>query len=55
MIDNSGTLTPKWRWMIDRGTEQVWQESQDGELAAGHALRGGGAEPEMGDRSGLSG
>lgn len=32
MIDNSGTLTPKWPWLIDRGTEQVWK---DGELAAG--------------------
>jgi hypothetical protein len=48
MIDNSGTLTPKWRRVIDRGTEQVWKY---GELAAGSWQRWRGGRG-AGDRSG---
>lgn len=38
MIDSSGTLLPKWRWMIDRGHETgLAGLAKVGELAAGRS------------------
>lgn len=50
MIDSSGTLLPKWRWMIDRGLRRGLGHGE-GTVSwqlAGWLAGGVGAEPETG-------